>query len=160
MAMQATSGVISALSSNAQRKQLEKTAALQKVQGERQASAMAETASINARRAARNAHQEMAKARLDGASSGLAHSGTGYLREQDLATRLQDEIANSTNSALQDANLAREQSLLNSWNTQMEAHAAGINMWTGLANTATSMATTAFNYGLSSKANSSAVKKE
>ena len=49
------------------------------------------------------------QARADAAAGNLLQEGSVIRREQDLATRLEDEITNSTNAALQEANDTRLQ---------------------------------------------------
>lgn len=75
----------------------------------RTAETITQTALENQRRNERNARMQLAEARADAAAGNLLQEGSAVRREQDLATRLEDEIANSTNAALQDANDTRLQ---------------------------------------------------
>lgn len=111
---------------NKQSKSLNSAADEQLRLAERQASHITRVALSNSRRAARNAAAQMGAARADAAASHLAAEGSAHLREQDLATRLQDEINSSANSALHQANQTREQGALNAWNTRQAAAQAKV----------------------------------
>ncbi len=89
-----------------------------------QADRMEDTAVANQQRAARNAESRMASARADAAASNLLAEGSVHMRETDLATRLQDDIANNTNAALDEADRTRRQGKLNAWNTRHAASQA------------------------------------
>ena len=75
----------------------------------RTAAVITNTALENQRRSERNARMQLAEARADAAAGNLLQEGSAVRREQDLATRLEDEITNSTNAALQEANDTRLQ---------------------------------------------------
>ncbi|MBQ8516799.1 MAG: hypothetical protein IJ498_04380 [Akkermansia sp.] len=75
----------------------------------RTAETITQTALENQRRSERNARMQLASARADSAAGNLLQEGSVVRRELDLATRLEDEITNSTNAALQDANDTRLQ---------------------------------------------------
>lgn len=75
----------------------------------RTAEVITNTALENQRRSERNARMQLAEARADAAAGNLLQEGSVIRREQDLATRLEDEITNSTNAALQEANDTRLQ---------------------------------------------------
>lgn len=75
----------------------------------RTADVITNTALENQRRSERNARMQLAEARADAAAGNLLQEGSAVRREQDLATRLEDEITNSTNAALQEANDTRLQ---------------------------------------------------
>lgn len=75
----------------------------------RTAEAITTTALENQRRSERNARMQLAEARADAAAGNLLQEGSTVRRELDLATRLEDEITNSTNAALQEANDTRLQ---------------------------------------------------
>ncbi len=107
-----------------QSKELNKIASAQEAAGLSQSDAMMVTARSNAQRAARNAEGELGAARLDTASSNIAGDGSSHLRDRDLATRLQDEINNNANSALQNADNVRNQALIDAANTRNDAYAA------------------------------------
>lgn len=74
-----------------------------------QAGVITSTALANQQRGQRNAHMQMASARADAAASNLLREGSTLRREEDMATRLEDEISNTTNRALQEANDTRLQ---------------------------------------------------
>ncbi len=107
-----------------QSKSLKAAASVQEQLANRQADAMVGTAQENQRRGARNAQARLATARTDAAVSNLAAEGTAYIREQDMATRLQDEIANTANATLQQANAVRRQGQYDAWNTRNAARQA------------------------------------
>lgn len=103
---------------------------------EAQAGTMTRTALENNRREQRNAHSQMATARADAATSGLLASGTATVRETDLATRLEDDINNRTNAALQEANTILSQGLYDAHDLQMHARQARLRSsgaWMGAA---------------------------
>lgn len=107
-----------------QGKSLKAAASAQEQLANRQADAMAGAAQENQRRGARNAQAQLAEARTDAAASNLAADGTAYVREQDMATRLQDEIANAANATLQQADTVRRQGQFDAWNTRQAARQA------------------------------------
>lgn len=107
-----------------QSKELSKAAAQQQAIADNQADAITNTALENHRRNQKNARARMAAAKADAASSNVLSTGTILQRELDMATRLEDEINNSTNAALAEANTTRTQGTLTSWNTRMQAKAA------------------------------------
>lgn len=120
---------------NKQSKSLNSAANAQERLSEQQANRMTETAIGNQQRAARNASMRMASVRADAAVSNLAPEGSAHSREIDMATRLQDEITNNANAALDRANQTRQQGALNAWNTRQAAAqakvgsmAAGLNV--------------------------------
>ncbi len=102
-------------------KQLNALANTQEIEGQQRSQAMIDIAMGNATRATRNAQSELARAQLDAASSNLISSGSVAVRERDLATRLQDDINNQTTAELQQANLVRNQSVLDAYNTRVQA---------------------------------------
>ncbi len=109
---------LQAYSSYKQSKVLSHIGAEQERLADNQAARMENTAVANQQRAARNAHARMAAARTDAAVSNLLAEGSAHVREKDLATRLQDDIANNTNAALDEADRTRRQGKLNAWNTR------------------------------------------
>lgn len=117
----------------AQSKQLKQAAAEQERVAERQAAAMTDTALANQRRGERNAAAALGRARVDAAVSNLADEGSVRVRETDMATRLQDEISNTANATLQQANATREQGLYNAWNTRNAAKSARYQAFGSLA---------------------------
>ena len=120
-AAKALPDALQAYSSYKQSKVLRRVAAEQEKLADNQATRMENTAVANQQRAARNANARMAAARADAAASNLLAEGSAHVREKDLATRLQDDIANNTNAALDEADRTRHQGKLNAWNTR---HAA------------------------------------
>jgi len=119
-----------AYSSYQQGKKLQKTAAAQQQLADRQAAAMQDTAAANQSRAARNAVARLAQAGADAAASNLVADGSVAVREQDLATRLQDEISAHANAALNQADEVQQQGRLQAWQTrgaaaQSRLHALG-----------------------------------
>lgn len=112
---------VQAVAEHNQAKALEQAADLQQQLQERLAAAMTSTALENQRRGLRNARMETARARGDAARSNLAADGSSLTRETDLATRLEDDITNRTNAALQEVNTLRTQSALDNWDTRNQA---------------------------------------
>ena len=101
-----------------------------------QAGVITRTALENHRREQRNAQAELATARADAGASGLSGSGTAAVRESDLATRLEDDINNRTNAALQEANTLRSQGAYDAHDLQMHARQARLRShgaWMGAA---------------------------
>ena len=101
-----------------------------------QAGVITRTALENHRREQRNAQAELATARADAGASGLSGSGTAAVRESDLATRLEDDINNRTNAALQEANTVRSQGAYDARDLRMHASQArlrGSGAWLGAA---------------------------
>ena len=109
-----------------QGKALKSAADLQQRLNEQRAQAMADTALDNQRRSQRNAHLEIARARGDAARSNLAADGSTLTRETDLASRLEDDINNRTNAALQEVNTLRSQSALDNWDLRNQARQSRI----------------------------------
>ena len=120
-AASAAGKAIQAKAEHDQGKALEKAADVQQQFTERQADAMTNTALENHRRGQRNAETEVARARGDAARSNLAAEGSALTRETDLATRLEDDITNRTNAALQEVNTLRQQSVLENWDMKNQA---------------------------------------
>ena len=103
---------------------------------ETQAGAITRTALENQRRDQRNARMQLATATADAAASNILGSGTAAVRERDLATRLEDDINNRTNAALQEANTIRSQGAydaldLNAQSSQARLRSKGA--WLGAA---------------------------
>lgn len=105
---------------------LKSAADLQQRLNEQRAQAMTDTALDNRRRGQRNAQMELARARGDAARSNLAAEGSTLTRETDLATRLEDDIINRTNAALQEVNTLRSQSALDNWDLRNQARQSRI----------------------------------
>ena len=84
----------------------------------RQANRMEDTAVANQQRASRNAAAQLAMARADAAVSNLATEGSAHTREQDLATRLQDEINHQADAALDEADHTRKQGAIHAWHAR------------------------------------------
>ena len=114
-------GLMQASALRQQSRALNQTASLQRNLDEQQARAMTSVALENQIRASRNAQMELASARSDAAASNLASEGSVVVREQDLATRLQDSITNAANEELQQVNTLRLQSTYNYINTRNSA---------------------------------------
>lgn len=112
---------IQAKAEHDQAKALENAADMQQQFTERQAAAMTATAQENLRRGQRNAGMEVARARGDAARSNLVSEGSALTRETDLATRLEDDITNRTNAALQEVNTMRRQGALENWDMRNQA---------------------------------------
>lgn len=112
-----------------QSKNLNAAANEQRKLANRQADALTDVAMENQRRASRNAQAQMGGARVDAAASNLAGDGTAHVREVDMATRLQDEITNNANAALDQANSVRQQGAYNAWNTRNSARQAKLNAY-------------------------------
>lgn len=85
------------------------------------------TALENNRRSERNAQMRLAEARAAAGASHLMQEGSAVRRETDLATRLEDEISNATQAALQEANDTRTQALYDRRNLLMQADTARAN---------------------------------
>lgn len=103
---------------------------------ENQAGAITRTALENNRREQRNAQMQLATARADAAASGLLSSATATVRERDLATRLEDDINNRTNAALQEANTIRSQGAYDAHDLQAQSSQARLRSkgaWLGAA---------------------------
>lgn len=103
---------------------------------ENQAAAVTRTALENQRRGMRNANMQMASARADAAGSNITASGTAVVRERDLATRLEDDINNSTNAALQEADSIRAQGAYDALDLRNQASQARLRSkgaWLGAA---------------------------
>lgn len=101
-----------------------------------QAGAITRTAMENNRREQRNAQMQLAAARADAAASGLLGSGSAAVRERDLATRLEDDINNRTNAALQEANTIRAQGAYDANDLRTQAAQARLRSkgaWLGAA---------------------------
>ena len=101
-----------------------------------QAAAITRTAMENQRREQRNARMQLAAARTDAAASNITASGTDTMRTLDLATRLEDDINNRTNAALQEADTIRTQGHydaldLNTQSSQARMRSGGA--WLGAA---------------------------
>lgn len=117
---------IQAKAEHDQGKALKQAAEAQRQITERQADSMTGTALENHRRSQRNANMELARARGDAARSNLATEGSALTRESDLATRLEDDITNRTNAALQEVNTMRRQATLENWDMQNQARQSRI----------------------------------
>lgn len=91
---------------------------------EAQAAVITRTALENRRREQRNAQAQLATAAADAAASNLLSGGTSTVRELDLATRLEDDINNSTSAALHEANTIRSQGAYDAHDLQMHARQA------------------------------------
>ena len=79
---------------------------------------------------------QLATARADAAASGILSSGTAEVRERDLATRLEDDINNRTNAALQEANTIRSQGTYDALDLQAQGSQARLRSkgaWLGAA---------------------------
>ena len=103
---------------------------------ENQAGVITRTTMENRRREQRNARSQVATARADAAASNLMSGGTATGRETDLATRLEDDINNRTNAALQEANNLRSQGSYDAHDLQMHARQARLRSqgaWMGAA---------------------------
>ncbi len=133
IAANAAATAIQYTSSRNQAKQLNAIAEQEQETGEKQKELLVDNAISNNTRAQKNMQSELAGARLDAAKSNTVSSGSTYVREVSMSTRLQDEITNTTERALQDANLVYEQSLIDSYNTKLNAYAAKTKATASLA---------------------------
>ncbi len=119
-------------------KQLKALADLTEQEGAAQSDAMIDIAMKNASRATRNAQTQLASAQLDAARSNLVLTGSMEVRQQDLATRLMDEIKNESTAALNNANSYRAQSQLDAQQMRQEGsqmrYSADTALVTGFAN--------------------------
>lgn len=127
-----------ALEASAERQQARafNAAADERRLAENQAGAITHTALENSRREQRNAQMQLASARADAAASGILTSGTAATRERDLATRLEDDINNRTNAALQEANTIRSQGAYDALDLKTQANQARLRSkgaWLGAA---------------------------
>lgn len=104
-----------------QANELDRVATQQQRLANRQADSLASTAQQNQQRSARNANEQMGAARMDAAVSNLADEGSTRMREVDMATRLQDDITNTANTSLRQAQSIREQGAYTAWNTRNAA---------------------------------------
>lgn len=103
---------------------------------ENQAGVITRTAQENQRREQRNARMQLASASTDAAASNISGSGTAAVRSLDLATRLEDDINNRTNAALQEANTVRAQGAYDAHDLQTQASQARLRnqgAWLGAA---------------------------
>ena len=128
-----------AIEASAERKQaraMDAAAEERRRLAENQAGVIARTAMENQRREQRNAHMQLAAARADAAASNLLTSGTAAVRELDLATRLEDDINNRANAALQEANTIRSQGAYDALDLHTQSSQArlrGKGAWLGAA---------------------------
>ena len=128
-----------AMEASAERKQARESKAAAEERrrlAENQAGAITRTATENNRREQRNAQSALASARADAAASGISGSGTATVRELDLATRLEDDINNRTNAALQEANTICSQGAYDSNDLQVQSSQARLRSqgaWLGAA---------------------------
>ena len=93
----------------------------------RTAEVITATALENQRRSERNARMQLAETRAGAAAGNLLQEGSVIQRETDLATRLEDEISNQTQAALQEANDTRLQGLYDRRNLLLHAGNARSN---------------------------------
>lgn len=131
----AASVVPSLMQASAQRKEskmLTQAAEMQRILDEKQARSMTSVALENQIRSSRNDRMELAQARSDAGASNLLSEGSVVVREQDLATRLQDSITNAANEQLQQVNSLRQQSSLNYQNTRNSAARASYGAYSSL----------------------------
>ncbi|MCQ2365213.1 MAG: hypothetical protein MJ051_06645 [Akkermansia sp.] len=119
---------VEATQQHEQSKAYRRAAAATEQEANRRAAAMTETAMENQRRAQRNARMQLASARADAGASNLLNDGSVAVRERDLATRLEDEINNRTDAALQEADTTRRQGALDAWNLRVQSRNAHNSM--------------------------------
>lgn len=119
---------VEATQQHEQSKAYRRAAAATEQEANRRAAAITDTAMENQRRSQRNAQMQLAAARADAGASNLLREGTALLRERDLATRLEDEINNRTDAALQEADTTRRQGALDAWNLRVQARNAHNSM--------------------------------
>ncbi len=107
---------------NAQAKQLKTVADRQEQIGNSRANRVLDNALTSNRTALREKERKLSSTRLKAAAGNLAPTGSAHVRERDLATRLQDDIATNTDKALQDVSYIRDQSNLSAYNTRVSAY--------------------------------------
>lgn len=128
-----------AVEASAERKQaraMQAAAAERRRIADNHAAVITRTAQENQRREQRNARMQLASAQTDAAASNITASGTATVRGTDLATRLEDDINNRTNAALQEANTIRTQGAYDAHDLQTQAHQARLRSkgaWLGAA---------------------------
>ena len=109
---------------NKQSKSYNSIAEEQEKLSNRQANRMENAAVANQQRAASNASAQLSMVRADAAVSNLATEGSAHTRELDLATRLQDEINNQADAALDEADHTRKQGAIHAWHARNYADQA------------------------------------
>ena len=117
-AANALPSALQAYALNKQSKSYNSIAEEQERLSNQQADRMEQAAVANQQRAARNATAQLAMAHTDAATSGLAAEGSAHTREVDLATRLQDEINNQADAALDEADHTRKQGAIHAWHAR------------------------------------------
>ncbi len=134
----ATEKVMESVGQMKQASQLQNAAKKQDALNRAHHESLVATAAENQRRELRNADMQLAYARADAGAANMARDGSAAVREKDLATRLEDDIANRTNAALQNAHDMRLQGLMETWNTRVQAansRRAGVgSLFSGAAN--------------------------
>lgn len=128
MAATAAAKTAQAIGEHEQGKAYRRAAAATEQNANLRAESVARTAMENQRREQRNAQMQMARARADAGASNLLSTGSVELRERDLATRLEDEINNRTDAALEEATHTRQQGRLDAWNLRQQARNAHNSM--------------------------------
>lgn len=127
---------VEAFAERKQTRELSAAASERRRLAENQAGAITRTAMENQRREQRNARMQLASATADAAASNILGSGTATARERDLATRLEDDINNRTNAALQEANTIRSQGAYDALDLNAQSSQArlrGQGAWLGAA---------------------------
>lgn len=128
MAASAAAKTAQAIGEHEQGKAYRRAAQATEQTARNRAESITRTAMENHRREQRNAQMQMARARADAGASNLLSSGSAELRERDLATRLEDEINNRTDAALDEATRTRQQGRLDAWNLRQQARNAHNSM--------------------------------
>lgn len=128
MAATAAAKTAQAIGEHEQGKAYRRAARATEQTAKNRADSIANTAMENQRREQRNAQMQMARARADAGASNLFSSGSVATRELDLATRLEDEINNRTDAALEEATRTRQQGRLDAWNLRQQARNAHNSM--------------------------------
>ena len=124
----ASAKVVEALGQHQESKALRRAAGATEQMARNRAASIRGIALENQRREQRNAQMELSHARADAAASNLLAEGSVAARETDLATRLEDEIAMRTNSALAEADLTQAQGALDAWNLRQQARNTKLGM--------------------------------
>lgn len=88
---------------------------------ETEASQLTQVSMANQRREQRNAAMHLSSARADAAAGNLLQEGSILRREEDLATRLEDDINNRAAMALREADHVRTQGKYDAWDLRARA---------------------------------------
>lgn len=121
MAATAAAKTAQAIGEHEQSKAFRRAAKATEENARNRAASITDTALENQRREQRNARMQLARARADAGASNLLPVGSVSVRETDLATRLEDEINNRTDAALEEATRTQQQGMLDAWNLRQQS---------------------------------------